>query len=382
MKNNKPPKKWRSFYKEVVLPILIALILIQFVIQAFKIPTGSMEKSLLVGDFLLGLKFVYGIDLPWTEQRFLKLNNPKKDDVVIFRYPGDPRHPEYNQERYSFLLNLFLFGYLYWDHQENELVWYAPKDYIKRCVATSGDHIRLSRNQLWINDTLSPLPNKTFYQYSTDSVINIARDSLDFTLPKPGHLYHLDTLTLRDLLWVRSLAIQENPDSKIELSIDLLIDGAPLESFPFKETSLSLSQLKEIIKTGFLQIGKETAFLGTRHHYEYLHYYEVERIFKDLQVYYELRGKTLHFKPALKVNQNLQTTYQVKYPVYFMMGDNRDNSLDSRYWGMVSDLNIKAKAFITYFSLKEKSKVSLVNPFSWVYLPFDLRWGRIAQIIH
>jgi signal peptidase I len=64
-----------------------------------------------------------------------------------------------------------------------------------------------------------------------------------------------------------------------------------------------------------------------------------------------------------------------------MMGDNRDNSADSRYWGFVADRSIKAKAFILYFSLDKNSKVQLFNPLTWIYLPADIRWSRIAKII-
>jgi signal peptidase I len=65
------------------------------------------------------------------------------------------------------------------------------------------------------------------------------------------------------------------------------------------------------------------------------------------------------------------------------MGDNRDNSADSRYWGFVSTENVKAKAFVIYFSFENSDqKFSFGNPFSWWRIPFKIRWTRLGKIIH
>ena len=75
-------------------------------------------------------------------------------------------------------------------------------------------------------------------------------------------------------------------------------------------------------------------------------------------------------------------TYVVKTPQFFMMGDNRDNSADSRYWGFVSLRNIRAKAFVIYFSFENDDEAfALKNPFTWWRLPFRIRWGRLGKII-
>ena len=114
-------KKFLStFTREIIVPIALALVVIQYVIQAFQIPSGSMEDSLHTGDFLLGLKFTYGSPIPFTNQKFPGYAEPKPGDVVIFRYPGEPEYPDNNPARYTHLFNALMFGNVYWDHEPEE----------------------------------------------------------------------------------------------------------------------------------------------------------------------------------------------------------------------------------------------------------------------
>jgi signal peptidase I len=113
--------KKRSFYKEWVEPFLIAavvaLFIRQFVVEAFKIPSGSMIPTLLVGDHLLVNKFIYGPRIPFTDIRFFNWEEPKRGDVIVFKYP------------------------------ENE-----DKNFIKRVIGLPGDKIQIISGVLFIND--------------------------------------------------------------------------------------------------------------------------------------------------------------------------------------------------------------------------------------
>lgn len=127
-KNNKPRKKkngFRETSEAILVALLAALLLRAFVIQAFRIPTGSMKDTLLVGDFLLVNKFIYGVRtpdrIPFTNAeipfwRLPSFKQPQRGDVVVFKYPLDP-----------------------------------SLDYIKRCIAVAGDTLEVRNGDVFIN---------------------------------------------------------------------------------------------------------------------------------------------------------------------------------------------------------------------------------------
>jgi len=129
-------KRSRDFFEGLFVALIAALIIRQFIVQAYRIPTSSMEDTLLIGDFLLVNKFNYGmrtpdwigipytdigIDIPWV--RIPGFKTPKQNDVVIFRYPLDP-----------------------------------SLDYIKRCIATGGQTIDIVDKEVFVDDVQFPRP--------------------------------------------------------------------------------------------------------------------------------------------------------------------------------------------------------------------------------
>ncbi len=136
MKVKSSPIKKKSTFREYAEAIVIALVLAflirTFVVQAFKIPSGSMEPTLEIGDHILVNKFIYGIKIPFTSVRLFPLEKPKRGDVVVFIYPLDPK-----------------------------------KDFIKRVVAVEGDTVQIVNKKLLINGAEVPEP----YAVYNDEII-------------------------------------------------------------------------------------------------------------------------------------------------------------------------------------------------------------------
>jgi signal peptidase I len=194
----------REYAESIIIAVILALVIRTFVVQAFKIPSGSMEDTLAIGDHILVSKFIYGTKIPFTNSRLLKIRDPKRGDVIVFEYPEDP-----------------------------------SKDFIKRVIGTPGDTVEVINKKVYVNG-----------------------------------------------------AVYENPH-EVHKEKDLI----PKEQNP--------------------------------------------RDFKD----------------PVKVPANS----------YFVMGDNRDRSYDSRFWGFVSNEKVKGLAFIKYWS--------------WDKEKFGVRWKSIGKLI-
>ena len=435
--------------RELIIPICMALIVIQFGIQAFRIPSGSMKDTLLIGDFILGLKFVYGIDLPFTDSDLPGFTDPEPGDVVIFKYPGEPQIPDYNHDRYTHLANLLLFGNYYWDHEPQDghpsLVRFpeGPKDFIKRCVAKGGQTLEIVNRQLFVDSLEVPLPEEG--KFTSNHIQPIVDNFGPIRLPRKGETISFDTLSLAQLYQTKSLLVQENPDDKILLEIDFYKDGQPANDFVFDNflifsqpsqntlgfimsqinpqlvrgmnngLNVSFSLFKDYAKTGFLPHRMPEPGMFRLIAYEYFSYNLLDDLEKNITMLNEMAKASLSFTDStMAIDTTVDTTittpkYEIKYKLtrngqdlqeytleedtYFMLGDNRHNSADSRYWGLVSGNNIKAKAFIIYYSFDDDIKeidgravptgpVKVSNPFSWLLIPFHTRWDRVGKLIH
>jgi signal peptidase I len=126
----KPLKsKTREWTESIVVALVLALIIRTFVVQAFKIPSGSMEDTLLIGDHLLVSKFVYGMQIPFTEKRILRFKDPQQGDVIVFEFPEDRNK-----------------GY------------FSRRDFIKRVVGVPGDVVEVREKQVYVNGVKYELP--------------------------------------------------------------------------------------------------------------------------------------------------------------------------------------------------------------------------------
>ncbi len=232
----RPKSRWREYGESVFIALALALIIRAFVIQAFSIPSSSMEPTLLVGDYLLVNKFSYGIRNPFTNKIWISTGKPQRGDITVFIYPQDP-----------------------------------TKDYIKRVIGLPGDRIQITNKKLYINGQLTQIPPPS-----------------------------------------------EDPQAPRAV---------------YREKDITPTQ-------------------------------------RD------------NFGPMV-----------VPPNAYFVMGDNRDKSYDSRFWGFVSLDAMRGKAFIIYFSWQGQTKTfffpsllkgaqGLIFNFSWNDKVFQVRWDRIGKLIH
>jgi signal peptidase I len=118
-----PKKKGvlRENLEAIIVAVILALFIRTFVVQAFKIPSGSMKNTLLVGDHILVNKFIYGIKLPFIDKTIIPIENPKRGDIIVFQFPDDP-----------------------------------SKDFIKRVIGIGGDVIEIRNKKLFVNGILVP----------------------------------------------------------------------------------------------------------------------------------------------------------------------------------------------------------------------------------
>lgn len=145
----------REYTEALIVAGIAALIIKTFVIQAFRIPSGSMEDSLLVGDFLLVNKFIYGAQIPFTDARLPAFRDPKPGDVIVFQYPEDP-----------------------------------TKDYIKRCIAIEGQTVEIRDKVVYVDGNPQPLPASGKHLYSDILPESISpRDNWGPEVVPPGHLF-------------------------------------------------------------------------------------------------------------------------------------------------------------------------------------------------
>ncbi len=108
----------REYTEAILIALVLALFIRTFVVQAFKIPSGSMLQTLLIGDHILVSKFIYGIKNPFSGSVLIPIKSPQRDDIVVFKYPKDPK-----------------------------------LDYIKRVIATAGDTVEIRDKKVFINGT-------------------------------------------------------------------------------------------------------------------------------------------------------------------------------------------------------------------------------------
>jgi signal peptidase I len=287
-----PKEKTKEFFEQLFFAAIAAFFIITFVIQNTRIPTGSMEETILVGDFVLVNKFIYGSSspryIPFTEVELPyftlpAIKDPQPKDIVVFEYPGD-RDQLYATER--------------------------GVNYVKRCIGTPGDTIEIINKVVFVNGKEFWIPSHIKYLSP---------------FAKPKRMIE-PRIFPRGMPW--------NEDNYGPLVV------------PYKGYKINLSP--DNVEQWRTTIDRE------------------------------------YGKRVVDIKNNVVTiegipvsTYTFKKDYYFMMGDNRDDSLDSRFWGFVARDMVVGEAFITLFSWNRDI------PFTDLFrLLGSIRLDRVLLLLH
>jgi signal peptidase I len=372
-RNRKPGKKRKSGTREwteaIIFAVIAATLIRSFFIEAYTIPTPSMERSLLVGDFLFVSKLNYGPRTPMTPiafpfahhtmpllgtkaywdgwelnyHRLPGFSEVKKGDVVVFNYPMDADSPLYRPV----------------DKQEN---------YIKRCQGISGDTLSVVNGQVIVNGKKAPNPpgEQTEYSYTTagEEVNPEIMDELHISYYDPGRptvptmtaesAHELSTYSnVKNLMPVISPKDQAdiyNPVFPLKYPIAVKLHnklpryGWNVDNFgpiiiPKKGWAVKLDSMSFPLYERCIEV------------------YEHNKV--------EVKGDDIY------INGQKTNNYTFKMNYYWMMGDNRHDSEDSRYWGFVPEDHIVGKAIFIWMSWDDNA--------SFLH---KIRWGRLFNIIH
>lgn len=384
----------------IVFALVAVYFINTFLFQNYQIPTSSLEKSLLVGDFLFVSKASYGPRIPntplsfplvqntfpllncksyienpqWEYRRLQGFDRLKRNDIVVFNFPaGDTvaikqQNPDYYTWCYyhgrdAVINNKDEFGDIVYrpvDRREN---------YVKRCVAIAGDWIQVKDNQVFVNDIKQvKFPGIQFNYFVQTDGTRITNDLLDKLGISNEDRMLVDNVQYADGL--KSLGLDAN---------------LPVYHFPMNEETLT--KMKEI--TGVTKIiiepsDRNAVFpLGghknwTRDNYGPLWVPKKgNRLILNsynLPIYERIIHVYEHNKLEVKngkfyINDKATETYTFKMDYYWMMGDNRHNSADSRYWGFVPEDHIVGRPVIVWLSL-DKDK-------GW--FNGKIRWNRFFK---
>ena len=379
------PKKQKSAFREwldsVAFAVVAATLIRFFVFEAYTIPTPSMESSLMVGDFLFVSKLHYGVrtpktplQLPLTHQKIWFTNIPsylRWLDLPIFRLPG------FSSVKQG---DAVVFNVPNYEEDGD-----APVDlrtfYVKRCVATPGDVLEVLDQQVIVNGK---------------AMVNPVRMQ---------HPIFMKTKEFLDGKFFEAYGIRNSPDASYD-SADWLplaepdsqsvLWGYKLNTSKAMMDEIQAQPFNKTFDKNFFKDPKGVTFIDIFPHDTTLYKWNRD-FYGPLKV--PAKGLTVALTPGnvalyseaiqkyegnknvvvngyqISIDGKAITSYTFKQDYYFMMGDNRHNSADSRFWGFVPSDHIVGKAFFVWMSLDANKSL-----FSWKFWEI-IRWNRLFRFV-
>lgn len=368
-----PKSKTREWVDSIIFAVVAATLIRWLFLEAFTIPTPSMEKSLLVGDFLFVSKVHYGartpktpLQVPLTHQkiwftdipsystliqlpqyRLPGLTTVKNNDVVVFNFPPQEEgQPEYPTD--------------------------LKTNYIKRCIGIGGDVVEVRDMQVYVNGKKADNPTKMQFRYFMETGSTAVNErtfrKYDVTDVEPYVETYNDTIPSND---IQGYLIRTTPATAAELKkLSFVKDIVVLkmkqgQQDPYSQPTFPNSPLFTWNQDWFgpLTVPKKgmKVVLDSKN----------VALYRDIITKYEGNEHVTVQDDQLMISGKVVSEYTFNQNYYFMMGDNRHNSLDSRFWGFVPEDHIVGKAFIIWLSMDSKGGFTE-----------KIRWNRFFNLIN
>jgi len=384
---NKPKSKWKEWADALIFALVVSTIIKIFIFQLYAIPTGSLEKTMLIGDRLFVSKLSYGPKMPntpisfplvhnvlpftkktnsyvewikWPYKRIAGFGKIERDDIVVFNFPvGDTILVGNENPDYYEWIRQFGRKVIYENYEIKSRPLDKKENFVKRCVAIPGDTLTIVDTKVYINGKAQPNYKGIQYNYivkTTDGIINPkAFDRMgiykkDANYDAANAQYHIpltDEMVSKLKQFPSLEKLEKNivPKGKYEAHI-----------FPhnpkFVWNNDNFGPLVIPKKGMTIKLTEDNLIL----------YRRVINVY-DENNYEEKNGNV--FIDGKQVKE-----YTFKQNYYWMMGDNRHNSADSRAWGFVPENHIVGKPVMVFYSLNEEKS-----------FPSNIRWDRIFKII-
>ena len=407
--NNPTLKSIYDWIDDIIFALVAVYFINLFIFQNYQIPSSSLEKSLLVGDYLFVSKVSYGPRVPntplsfplvqntlpilncksyldwpsWDYKRVAGLGQIQRNDIVVFNFPaGDTVATLQQNPDYYTLVQMYGREVVCMNKQSFGEIIYRPVDkrenYVKRCVGLPGDSLSVRNNQVYINGKAAQNPKNMQLNYFVETETPLTETMFrNWGVSRDDYMPYGQPCTVTDPETLSFLGFQPNANGAYNLV------------YRFPMTEAMVAQVKKL--PSVKKVIVEPEIIGGTMYYP-VDYDNGWTRDNYGPIWIPKRGATIELTPenlalyrrciknyehneleekdgVVYINGEKATTYTFQYDYYWMMGDNRHNSADSRSWGFVPEDHIVGKPIMIWLSLDKDRSL------------FDggIRWNRLFR---